>query len=374
MKVIIGGDISPQKHLQSILKFRDFDRTFGELKYIFDENQFSIVNFETTIPLKEEKAINKEGPALSSTENIIDALQWLGVDVVTLANNHACDFGLPSLNYTRQLLEHAKIKTVGASSDPKEASETLYLRDGNEILAIINCCEHEYGFATDNEGGTNPLDPIKQYNKIVEAKKNADYVLVIVHGGHENFQLPSIRMQDTYRFFIDVGADAVINHHQHCFSGMERYTGKPIFYGLGNLAFDTLWSRPHPLWYEGLLVKLEFSQKGVNFSYIPYTQFKESDTIEIIKDRTSFDKRFNELSEIIVDRERLNIELMKFYSKGEKEIRAALQPFQNKLYLAAYYKGLIPSLISKRALSWLRNHIVCEAHRDKLVSFLLSHQ
>ena len=84
----------------------------------------------------------------------------------------------------------------------------------------------------------NPLLPIQQFYKIQEAKENADYVLVIVHGGIEHYQLPTSRMIETYRFFIDAGADAVVNHHQHCYSGYERYKSKPIIYGLGNLLFD----------------------------------------------------------------------------------------------------------------------------------------
>jgi poly-gamma-glutamate synthesis protein (capsule biosynthesis protein) len=45
-------------------------------------------------------------------------------------------------------------------------------------------------------------------------------------------------MVETYRFFIEAGADAVVNHHQHCICGYEVYKGKPIFYGLGNFCFD----------------------------------------------------------------------------------------------------------------------------------------
>ena len=97
----------------------------------------------------------------------------------------------------------------------------MYKRKDGETLAIINCCEHEFSIADDDSAGANPLNPIQQYYKIKEARLNADYVLVIVHGGHEMYQLPSLRMVDTYRFFIDAGADAVVNHHQHCFSGYE---------------------------------------------------------------------------------------------------------------------------------------------------------
>ena len=77
-------------------------------------------------------------------------------------------------------------------------------------MAVINCCEHEFSVTTGDFPGANPLNPIRQFYKISEARKDADYVVVIVHGGHEMLQLPSPRMQELYRYFIDVGADAVI--------------------------------------------------------------------------------------------------------------------------------------------------------------------
>ena len=68
------------------------------------------------------------------------------------------------------------------------------------------------------EKGKEVVEKIVKETKPVveEAKKKADFVLVIVHGGSEHFQLPTPRMQATYRFFVDAGADAVVNHHQHC--------------------------------------------------------------------------------------------------------------------------------------------------------------
>lgn len=54
-------------------------------------------------------------------------------------------------------------------------------------------------------------------------------------------------------YYVDCGADAVINHHQHCYSGYEKYNEKPIFYGLGNFAID--W-HPNDLWTTGIFVIL----------------------------------------------------------------------------------------------------------------------
>ena len=70
-------------------------------------------------------------------------------------------------------------------------------------------------------------------------------------------------MMETYRFFIEVGADAVVNHHQHCFSGYEIYKNKPIFYGLGNFSFDGIGSGDR--WSSGYIVTLNFSGTEVEF-------------------------------------------------------------------------------------------------------------
>jgi poly-gamma-glutamate synthesis protein (capsule biosynthesis protein) len=121
---------------------------------------------------------------------------------------------------------------VGGGTNLQEASKILYKKIDEKVLALINCCENEFSIATEVTAGSNPLNPIQQYYAIQEAKSKADYVLVIVHGGHELWQLPSPRMQETYRFFIDAGADAVVNHHQHCYSGYEIYKKKPYILNL----------------------------------------------------------------------------------------------------------------------------------------------
>ena len=129
--------------------------------------------------------------------------------------------------------------------------------------------------ATDTSAGSNPLNIVQQYYAIREAKNNATNVIVIVHGGVEHYWLPSPRMKETYRFFIDAGADAVINHHQHCYSGYEVFKKKPIFYGLGNFCFDG--NKGNKRWTTGYLVNLNLSENTVDFELIPYRQCYEEE-------------------------------------------------------------------------------------------------
>lgn len=182
----------------------------------------------------------------------------------------------------------------------KEASRILYKDIKGVKFAIINCCEHEFSIATDKKGGSNPLNPIQQYYAIQEAKKQADKIIVIVHGGHELYQLPSLRMKETYRFFVDAGADAVINHHQHCYSGYEVYEGKPIFYGLGNFCFDWKGKR-NSIWNYGYMVKLSFNNDNIEYEVIPYCQGNEKPGLEVLTNKEEFLISISELNKVIAN-------------------------------------------------------------------------
>src|SRR5690606_34911013 len=121
-------------------------------------------------------------------------------------------------------------------------------------IAIINIAENEWASATDTSAGANGMDLIDDVKSIQEAKSQSDFVLVIVHGGHEYYNLPSLRMQKQYRFYIDNGADLVVGHHSHCISGMETYKNKKIYYSLGNFLF----TKPSVFkgWYNGLILEV----------------------------------------------------------------------------------------------------------------------
>lgn len=207
-----------------------------------------------------ENVITKKGPNLSCNEDSFKALKWLGINGVTLANNHFYDYGESGVSQTLDICEKYVVDHVGGGRNLVEASAVLYKEIGGEKLAIVNCCEHEFSIASDKKGGANPIDVVNQYRAIQEARNNADFVVVIVHGGYEHYQLPSCRMVELYRFFVDAGASAVVNHHQHCFSSYEWYNGCPIYYGLGNFCFDISPVRTAEKWNYGYMVMLDLNK------------------------------------------------------------------------------------------------------------------
>lgn len=370
MKILIAGDFCDKFRVSDLIARKEYDTLFDNVRDIVSSADYSIVNFEFPIVAKEGNPIAKCGPNLKGQTASVEAIKYAGFRCCTLANNHILDQGEACLLDTKNRLEEAGIKTVGAGANLSEASEILYIEKEGQKVAIINCCEHEFSIATENSPGANPLNPILQYYKIQEARQKADYVLVIVHGGHEHYQLPSPRMKETYRFFLDAGADAVVNHHQHCYSGYEVYNEKPIFYGIGNFLFDREGVR-NSIWNEGFMVELTFG-KIISYQLIPYVQCAEDTTIELMTGGKvkEFEDQIIKLNKIISDDEKIEVAFRDLAGQKSRSQKLVFSPYSNRLSRALAYRGWIPSFLHKKKITEIINYIACESHRDISLTLL----
>ena len=371
--ILIAGDYSPMSRVAQLIDRGRADEVFSEVKTLTEKVDYSVVNLECTVAVGGDTPIRKTGPCLNCSADAVNILRTVGFNMVTLANNHFADYGDRAVARSLETIETAGLDHVGGGRNLSDAEQPLYKKIRGETFAFINCCEHEFTIADETHGGSNPLDPVRQYYQIREAKSKADYVVVITHGGHEYFQLPSPRMQETYRFFIDAGADAVVNHHQHCYSGYEFYHGKPIVYGLGNFCFDMGRSgdssRRQKMWREGYAVQIDFIDRQTALTLHPYTQCDEKPRVSFLTDRAAFDKCINELNAIILDKKKLKSATEAFYNETEKCILDIFEPYTERLHLlGAFRRGLLPSLAflcGGHALR-ARNAVWCEAHLDRL--------
>ena len=367
MIILVAGDYCPQYRVAERFEKDDFESVLGDVKKVLERSDYSVVNFECPITFGTENAIVKNGPNLRCSERGIEALKWAGFDCVSLANNHFYDYGENGVQQTVSACNDKGIDIVGGGINIERASTVLYKKIGDKTLAIINCCEHEFSIATETSGGSNPLNPIQQYYAIQEARKKANYVLVIVHGGHELFQLPSPRMQETYRFFVDAGADAVVNHHQHCYSGYEVYHGKPIIYGLGNFCFDEKGSTGG-IWNEGYLLMLNFDD-SFSFKIIPYNQCDKEPKVVLLPEG-SFDVKLNELNSIIQNKKLLVDHVNRYFDSCNKQSSYIFEPLMNRVYTSLRYRNIMPSLVSDKRKILAFDFISCESHRDRIIRFL----
>ena len=371
IKIAIAGDFVVINRVKLVAERQQFEEILGETKVLFQDLDYRIVNLETPVVSKDAQPIIKCGPPLRCEESAIAMLAYGGFDCATLANNHFYDYGDNGVETTLSTLNRHQIDHVGGGHNLEEASTILYKQITGETLAIINCTEHEFSIATPFTGGSNPLDPIRQYHAILEARSKADHVLVITHGGIEDYNLPTPRMQETYRFFIEVGADVVVNHHQHCPSGYEIYHGKPIFYGLGNFCFDSLRFKDLP-WNKGYVVGIMFNESEVCFQLYPYLQCNGQPGIKYLDEATSKDF-FNEISSlntIISNPEQLTETLEQFMESTSKYLTPIFTPYSKKWVRWMYSKGLLPFYYPKGKWPFVLNQIECESHRERLIQYI----
>lgn len=369
MRLLISGDFCPVFRCKDLLEQCQYDKLLSNVRQIIKQTDYSIVNLECPITTDSSNPIPKCGPNLSTSEKTIELLKYAGFKAVTLANNHFLDYGETGVKDTLVALDNNGINHVGGGINLSDASKTMTIEGDNGKIAIINCCEHEFSIATEKTPGSNPLNPVQQWYAIKEAKKQADFVIIIVHGGHENYQLPSPRMQETYRFFIDSGADAVLNHHQHCYSGYEYYNGRPIVYGLGNFLFD--WNgKRNVAWNEGYMAMLTLTGSNVNLEIIPYNQCGENPCVVPLEDRTNFDDSLAKLNAIIADPKLLKSKHIDWMEESKRTYRSSLIPYSNRYMKALNTRGLLPSFITKERVERFINYIDCESHRENMLYML----
>jgi len=187
------------------------------------------------------------------------------------------------------------------------------------------------GNANDNHGGANPMNIIANTRSIKEAKKLADVIILIIHGGHEYYHFPSPRMVEQYRFYAEQGASIIVGHHSHYISGYEIFEGVPIFYGLGNFLFD--FTTKLKGWYEGILLNIRINaQKEITWELHPFKQCKGNLKVELLEgqEKLRVENEIRIINSIIADPEKLK---EKFNSLVETHKKNVLSMFSTSYLL-----------------------------------------
>lgn len=172
----------------------------------------------------------------------VKILQEMGIDVVTLANNHALDYGTEALSDTFQTLDDAGIAYVGAGDSLERASQPFVAELGGRTFGFLAASRviPVVSWNIDNQqpGMLCTYDSTELCEAIRKTKETCDYVVVYVHWGIERENMPQDYQRQLGKAYIDAGADLVIGSHPHVLQGIEYYNGKPIVYSLGNYIFN----------------------------------------------------------------------------------------------------------------------------------------
>ncbi len=200
----------------------------------------------------------------------VQILKDMGVDIVSLANNHASDYGEISLLDTLDTLEGAGIPYVGAGRDLDEAAKVVFYQNGDMRIGIVSATEVERMETPDTRGATENTpgtfrcfrnDALEEV--IREAKKECDFLIVYVHWGTESTDELDWSQPGQAEDFTAAGADVIIGAHPHVLQEIDYVNNVPVFYSLGNY-----WFNSKSL--DSCLVTLEIGEDGlVSAKFIP---------------------------------------------------------------------------------------------------------
>ncbi|MYN14171.1 CapA family protein [Pusillimonas sp. TS35] len=183
---------------------------------------------------------------------------------VSVANNHAGDFGPAAFTQMLDLLDAKKLSYFGGGRNLTEAHAPLIIERKGLRIALLGYSEvfprsFEANYDAPGQAWSEDEQVIADIGNARKAH-SADLVVTFMHWGVEHEPLANERQRQLARAMIDAGADAVIGGHPHVTQDIEQYKGKPIFYSLGNFVFDGFEDEEN---LKGWLVRLEMDRSGV---------------------------------------------------------------------------------------------------------------
>jgi hypothetical protein len=370
LSVLFAGDFAPCRGFEKIV-LQKMKNTLGDVLPIVKNADLSFINLECPLT-KSEKPIYKDGPALKADPVCAEAIQ--NFSVVGLANNHILDYGRKGIEDTISACSEYGLPVVGAGLSLSEAQNVFVKDCGGVRVSVIAIAECEFNQSEQGGAGSAPIDLIDNYQQIEKAKRQADIVILTLHGGNEYFPYPRPGHRKMMRHFIDLGVDAVICHHPHVPGGYEMYKGKPIVYSLGNFIFDN--AKPPKDWHLGYMAHMSFDRETKTLSsieLIPYEQSVELQGVKLLQGR---EKR-NLLDRVEGYRQKLESETewLKEWqafveSQTDTYILKMLFPFPMKRGLGFLARNTpIAKLLFRKKNSLTKlNSLRCQSHRELLIA------
>lgn len=272
IKICFVGDIMPggvlpyQDHyISSELKefLKGFDLRVGTLEAAIGTN----------LPFDPVKTKGRQNIVYARNEDFF-RIKEMGIDVVSLANNHVWDLGEDGLKNTIETLMKNNIQYFGAGLDIKEASKPVVIKKNGLSIALLGYCMYgnkwlgHVELAEKDKAGVNPLNMEKVVDDVMKAKKEYDRVIVMPHWGREYSFDPLPECITMAKQMINAGADAVLGSHPHQVQPFIKYKRGYICFSMGNFLFpDFYMYPPRPIWYPENKDEVEHVKDVVGYPY-----------------------------------------------------------------------------------------------------------
>ena len=234
-----AGDVSLDASYISTYASQGYGYAWSGLGGLFRRDDLTIVNVECPVTDRGSQLVKEF--SFHGTPAALPAMRDAGVDVGSLANNHAYDRGPDGVVDSRRNLAKPGIAPVGAGGDQAEALGPAMFEIKGWKIAVLGFDEVldplDEVAGPDKPGTAAGHDFSLMVQAVKAAAADADVVVVMIHWGVElDTQPRDYQISEGHRL-IDAGADAIFGAHSHRLQPMSMYRGRPVFWSLGNFVW-----------------------------------------------------------------------------------------------------------------------------------------
>lgn len=252
--VLFVGDVMLGRNVEREIVAHGIEYPFSNLHDFLAKYTYVVGNFEASMPHVHQPTPSM-GFQFSITKDIAESLKSHGFTHMTLANNHAYDFGREGYAHAHEVLEASGL-SVGGSPDQITLHDVLFIDAQGLRIALIPIYAV---FATPDHQALKEA--------FTYAASSSDVQIAFIHWGTEYISKNNARQEHLAQEVIDLGADAVIGHHPHVIENISVYHRVPIFYSLGNFIFDQYWNMQVKT---GLTIGVERKGEQIQYSLQPF--------------------------------------------------------------------------------------------------------
>ena len=204
---------------------------------------FAAVNLESQLAESTPSQRAPKGVTFYSRPETVDALQWAGIDYVTLGNNHTYDYLDEGLTSTLAALDEKGLSYSGAGLTEQEALKPYIYKTDKVDYAMLGYVAWEGSKAikqaANSEQGGAAFGTMENIIAAVNKANEQNQVAIVqYHGSLEYSNEPTGVTEQRLKSGLDAGAALAIAHHPHVAQGLELYNNKLIAYSMGNFVFD----------------------------------------------------------------------------------------------------------------------------------------
>ena len=267
LEIAFAGDMHFELHLAALLEHPR--SALGPIARVLRSADLAMVNLETAITTR--GTVMHRGHPFRTSAAALDVLAGAGIDVASMANNHAADYGPVGLRDTLRAIRNGPVPVVGLGPTLKAAVSPYRISVKDTDLSFFAASSEPDQLARSKAGSSSPgivstrgADLSVLTTAVRAASQRGDVVVVYLHWGVELEACPTREQRRTAAALAAAGADVVVGTHAHVPLGSGWLRSTYVNYGLGNF-----------LWYHNRqsdsgVLKLRLKQgRVVDDSWVP---------------------------------------------------------------------------------------------------------